>query len=286
MIVWLASYPRSGNTLARIVLHHVYGVPTYTYTPAADDLSFDVGAGDLTGNRLLSEVDPEWRVPANRKRILRELDASGEVYFIKTHTTAGNEEDNPYRALLLVRHGQDALVSLAHYYIEVFNTWPRLWKNIRSFKLSKASPRSVVYMLGSTWATIFQRSARALGMKPMVFRLLVRQMIDGGYWTRFHRGWLERSNAKSSVARFEDMLRDPVETMALVLRDLDIHLEPKGSRIPTFEELQKVHPSFFRKGKTGAWKTEFPRGLHERFWTVNGKVMERLGYKKEPVSPA
>lgn len=29
MIVWLASYPRSGNTFRRIVLHRLYGVPTY-----------------------------------------------------------------------------------------------------------------------------------------------------------------------------------------------------------------------------------------------------------------
>ena len=30
VIVWLASYPRSGNTFLRIVLHRLYGVPTYS----------------------------------------------------------------------------------------------------------------------------------------------------------------------------------------------------------------------------------------------------------------
>ena len=30
MIVWLASYPRSGNTFLRMVLHFVYGQKTYS----------------------------------------------------------------------------------------------------------------------------------------------------------------------------------------------------------------------------------------------------------------
>ena len=47
MIVWLASYPRSGNTFFRILLHHLYRLPTYSGFKSGDDLYF-VGAGDLT----------------------------------------------------------------------------------------------------------------------------------------------------------------------------------------------------------------------------------------------
>ena len=43
MIVWLASYPRSGNTFLRVVLHNVYGVSTYSVYEDNDPVAQRVG---------------------------------------------------------------------------------------------------------------------------------------------------------------------------------------------------------------------------------------------------
>ena len=43
MVVWLASYPRSGNTFLRIVLHRLYGVPTYSVYDDDDPVAQRVG---------------------------------------------------------------------------------------------------------------------------------------------------------------------------------------------------------------------------------------------------
>jgi hypothetical protein len=96
VIVWLASYPRSGNTLYRLLLHCLCGVVTYSIY---DDPQFErMGISEVIGHRLL---------PAS----LDELASSGETYFVKTHTRP--RDDGP--AVLVVRDGRDVMVSLARY---------------------------------------------------------------------------------------------------------------------------------------------------------------------------
>ncbi len=50
MIVWLASYPRSGNTFLRLVLHRLFGVPTYSVYEDDDPVAQRVGP-ELVGYR-------------------------------------------------------------------------------------------------------------------------------------------------------------------------------------------------------------------------------------------
>ena len=96
MIVWLASYPRSGNTFLRIVLHRLYGVPTYSVYDDDDPVAQRVGP-DLVG----------WRPkPGDRTEMI----AAPGVHFVKTHK---RRKGDGSPAVYLVRDGRDALVSRA-----------------------------------------------------------------------------------------------------------------------------------------------------------------------------
>jgi hypothetical protein len=95
MIVWLASYPRSGNTFLRLVLHRLFNVSTYSVYEN-DWVAQRVGA-ELVGYRLL---------PADRT----EMRDSAEIYFTKTHK---RRKADDYPAVYLVRDGRDTVVSHA-----------------------------------------------------------------------------------------------------------------------------------------------------------------------------
>jgi len=96
MIVWLASYPRSGNTFFRIVLRHAYDLKT---SSIYDDPLLDrIGVAEVVGHEEL---------PAP----VAELRASPEVFFIKTHDLPTDDS----LAVYLIRDGRDALVSHAKY---------------------------------------------------------------------------------------------------------------------------------------------------------------------------
>lgn len=96
MIVWLASYPRSGNTFFRIVLHHAYNLKTFSVYD--DPVLERIGVAEVIGHEDL---------PAP----VETLRASPEVFFIKTHDLP--TDNSP--AVYLVRDGRDALVSHARY---------------------------------------------------------------------------------------------------------------------------------------------------------------------------
>lgn len=108
MIIWLASYPRSGNTFCRLVLHRAFGIHSLdTYqTPRAVDVAPNVEKPVVkSGSSEVSSGEPTGQTE--------------EVLFLKTHDMP--KEDHP--ALYLVRDGRDAYVSYAHF-MQEYNRVP------------------------------------------------------------------------------------------------------------------------------------------------------------------
>jgi hypothetical protein len=99
VIVWLASYPRSGNTFFRIALHRLYRVPTYVV--------YDVDG-------VAAQIGPELMDARERPCTFERMRDTEDVYFVKTH----RQRDDPViaaedRAVYLVRDGRDSVVSWA-----------------------------------------------------------------------------------------------------------------------------------------------------------------------------
>lgn len=99
MIVWLSSFPRSGNTFFRVLLHRLYGVPTYVV--------YDVDG-------VAEQIGPDLMDARARPASFERMRDAAEVYFVKTH----RRRDDPViaaqdRAICLVRDGRDSVVSWA-----------------------------------------------------------------------------------------------------------------------------------------------------------------------------
>lgn len=101
MIIWAASWPRSGSTLFRIVWRTYTGLPTFSY--ANDPI--------LADNRLAPYIGQK-RLPHSVKD-MHKCDQAQGIYLIKTHQFAG--ECIGGKKMLIVRDVRDAIVSLAHY---------------------------------------------------------------------------------------------------------------------------------------------------------------------------
>lgn len=74
-IVWLASYPRSGNTLLRILLAEHFGVSSYSVYTEENDIR--------RNERLIAKVVPAGQISSVDQ--LRRLRDSRELSFVKTH---------------------------------------------------------------------------------------------------------------------------------------------------------------------------------------------------------
>jgi Sulfotransferase domain len=100
MVLWLASYPRSGNKLTRLALNVLFGVPFYTLYQEKD-------AGSKW-SLLSQDWDGSKGLPASAPPL-----ASGEFAVVKTHELPVPRDRLP--ALYILRDGRDAYVSYAHF---------------------------------------------------------------------------------------------------------------------------------------------------------------------------
>lgn len=230
MLVWVASYPRSGNTLFRVVLHRTYGVPT---------ASLYRGETEETGP-LASVARAMGAVPLPLRP--DELAERPERWFVKTHELP--TPDHP--AVYLVRDGRDALVSHAHYILD------------------------------------YDRGDGGAARRPDLYRETLRMLIETdtsfGGWGGHVQSWLAR-RAPTAVVRFEDLVRTPLAGVREAMRRLGIGPAELPERpLPAFEDLHRLAPRFFRRGRPGGWRDGMSDDLHRLFWRRYGGAMRRLGY--------
>jgi hypothetical protein len=106
MVIWLASYPRSGNTFFRVLLHRLFGFQTYSVYPIANETEH---MPDDTQNlmRLTGQVEAGCDVSRLR--------ADSGKHFVKTHDLPSGDSSP---AVVLVRDGRDVMVSYARYVLK------------------------------------------------------------------------------------------------------------------------------------------------------------------------
>lgn len=273
--VWLASYPKSGNTWFRAV-----------YTAWRADGPIDLAelqGGPIASSRELFDQAlgiPSSSLTPDEVELLRpradELIAAGdsEPRLRKIHDAyfrgPGGESivsvGATRSALYVVRDPRDVAVSLAHH--------------------SGKTPE---------WAAghLANPDAGVGGGRDGLARQL-RQRL--GTWSDHVRSWVDETPFPVEVVRYEDCIAAPVATFARALRwagfaPVDEARLAGAVDSVTFERLRdaeqeqgfRERPSeagaFFRRGESGAWREELPAELAARIEDEHGEVMARLGYE-------
>jgi hypothetical protein len=271
-IVWVASYPRSGNTWIRIFLHNLLGHDGASEVDL-DQLdafsTWDIAARwyapFLTSppNLVTKDAVAAFR-PAAQQRIADSVDG---LIFVKTHAALVRERGTPTidmtrtaGAVYLVRNPLDVCVSYAAHMglgieeaAEILIT-PR-------FETSNG-PHSVYEFYGS--------------------------------WSQNVESWTRRPHHAVLTLRFEDLVDDPIGQFSRLARHLRIDAQEDEVRAAveksSFERLSSIEAAkgfrerpeyssrFFRSGKIGSWRNVLPDALVEKISERHGDTMRRFGY--------
>ena len=109
MIVWISSYPRSGNTFLRIILNSCFGQKTYSIYNDGSDIGKEIELKNITGHCDLQKniYAPDFDLKYYRK--------DSQVFFIKTHEPTLDLVEKDDKIIYLIRDGRESIVSLCNY---------------------------------------------------------------------------------------------------------------------------------------------------------------------------
>jgi hypothetical protein len=125
MVIWLASFPRSGNTMLRMMLRTVFGAATHSKYEAIGDRPPEA-AGRWTVNPVGQRIGASFYSEAEGwPRFLARARESEGTYLVKTHDAPEGAD----KAIYVVRNGLVATDSYRHFLEGALGrpvAWPEL----------------------------------------------------------------------------------------------------------------------------------------------------------------
>ncbi|WP_421864270.1 sulfotransferase domain-containing protein [Parvibaculum sp.] len=270
-LIWLASYPKSGNTWVRSFLHNLL---RNTTEPADINAlnQFCLGSSSRRWFEQVSPVPLEQLKPDALARLrpaaqARMSTASPDSIFVKSHNYLGPWFGVPLHnmqvtagAIYILRNPLDVTLSLAGH-------------------LGMSIDGTIKFM--STDGAGTKLTARHI---PEVYDT----------WSAHVASWTSGANPQLFVARYEDMSERPVETFGKMAGFLG--LNPAADRLERaisnasfdvlstqerekgFKEKPAHAEAFFRKGKPGQWRELLSDEQIAKVVSAHRAQMERFGY--------
>ncbi len=274
-LVWLASYPKSGNTWLRVFLTNLrqggerpadideLDGTTIASARCIFDEAVGFEAADLTDDAV-DRLRPEVYLHLSRN--------ASETLFLKTHDAYTLLDDGrplfPAEAtrcaLYVLRNPLDVAVSLAHHNGTDFD--------------------GAIAMMAEDSGALAERSD--------CLPLQLRQKLLS--WGGHAVSWLDQKAFPVCLLRYEDMVQRPLPTFTAAVRCAGLPHDPeqlaRAIEYSSFEVLQQQEERhsfrekspcarrFFRKGRVGSWREELDAGQARRIVDAHGAVMRRFGY--------
>lgn len=270
-IIWLASYPKSGNTwtrafLANYILATDQPVPInemrrFTFGDSMMGVYEKVNGGPING---LSDE----QILFLRDRMFKGLSANGaDMNFVKTHNINGVVHgcrlipaDLSRLAIYIIRNPLSVIPSYSrHFGMDVDRTIHAIGHSLNA---SKGNDTNVIEYMGS--------------------------------WSEHVDTWSKCKKFPVHVMRYEDMLEKPEKTFAKLVRKIGLPFDKDrlemAIKFSSFKELKRQEStygfieqssnseSFFHSGEKDSWKDALTDQQISEVRQKHGKTMQRFGY--------
>ena len=274
-IIWLASYPKSGNTWTRNFLHNLINVMGGEELDTQDINQMNhLSTWEISGKpyedflgKDLEQCSRE-EIASVRHQVQQQIaDNANGLAFVKTHHALVMDRKKPTinfdvtsGAIYVVRNPLDVAISFSH------------------------------HLNASIDEAIEQMAIE--GLETPINDRSVYEVYSS--WSQNVESWTRKPQRTIYVMRYEDMLDEPQATFRglahhLLLEPSTLQLE-QAIDLSSFDKLQsqettkgfrekpKDAKQFFRSGKADQWREELSDQQIDRIVKVHRKQMERFNY--------
>lgn len=270
-IVWLASYPKSGNTwlrafLANLIANRLDPVPLDQLSDFCDDEARPDLFSELAGRPNVGlQLD---EIAMLRPQVHAQIAArSAGTRFVKTHNMVGSFDDQPLQnlnvtagAIHVVRNPMDVAISMTHHF---------------GLTIDEAIER-----LGNP------------NVATQNDDLFVTQFL--GSWSSHTQGWADLAATRTLTLRYEDLLQNPAKHFSKVARFVGVGSDrqriDRAVRHAAFKSLSAMEKRdgfkeasdkakrFFRKGRMSEWRDALNRDQIAQIVAQHREQMIRFKY--------
>ena len=279
MIVWLASYPKSGNTWLRTIISALMysddGVFKFNYIKKIKQFPSREYFKDFTKDLYnIHEIKKFWILAQER------INLDNKIKFLKTHNLnckidnySFSDRNNTIGTIYIVRDPRTLIDSISNHF-------------------SKSDEESKNFILSSRMLSSYQQ-LNSMGSDVVTYI---------GSWKEHYNYWT-KNNENLLLIKYEDLINSPDKELDKILNFLkkfckfDINEEKKKNLInsTSFKSLKKIEESghftenvfekgtskkinFFNKGPNNIWQKNLNKEIQNELEFKLRKEMQELEY--------
>lgn len=275
-IIWLASYPKSGNTWFRMFLSALIHDKVLDINKPKTDGVFSSKHFMETALDVDVDLINSRQVEIFQRHTFKYFsDISSDKMFVKIHDAFRFSkydslplipEEATQSAVCFVRNPLDVTLSLANH------TGKNIEETIEKFIIN---PKGAFVQKANSPNNQFRQSL--------------------GTWSMHVESWLKHPSFPVHFMRYEDMLAQPFETFKAATTAMELNVkeeqikraidETKFEKLQQkelekgFREKQNQNSVFFHKGQAGRWKEELTPQQIDKIRKANTPMMKYFGYE-------
>ena len=275
-ILWLASYPKSGNTWTRNLLHNLL------------DILEGKDEGDTHDINAMNELT-FWEISAPMY----------EKFLEKPVTECSRKEIAAVRPQVqeLIAENVDGLAMVkTHHCLVMDRGTPAINMAVTAGAIYiVCNPLDVAISFANHMSCDIDQSIDMMGQRGLETGMSERNVYEiYGSWSQHVESWTSKPHRGIYIMRYEDMLEDPMRIFGKLAAFMLLRPTPAQLRLAidrsSFEKLKeqeekegfKEKPEkaerFFRSGKSGEWREKLTRRQVREIVATHHKQMARFGY--------
>ena len=276
MIIWIASYPKSGNTWMRLFIKSYFNSSNIKFS-LDNQLDDTIVVESFPVERRFEELKINFEdfsdIYKNWLNMQLMINLNNKINYLKTHNamcTINKHKftnvENTLGAIYIVRDPRDVLVSYSYFLNRSIDEILKKMTSNDSYEGAELKNKFYKKSLLGSWSSHYNSWKKLDGVKTILVKY--EEMIENPYST-FLKVLIYLKNL-TNIKIDEKKINDTIKQTSFEnLKNLELKEGYKGNLSPN---------PFFRSGKVGQWREKLTKEQCQKIEITFKNEMTELGY--------